>query len=396
MKKLFFLVLAVGLIASCDASREVNNLSMLTPETTSIPPAPTEVGVNPKTESTKLATLPPQFTPAEPVEVNPEALSLPNLTDIAHWLYLIDVNLEPDTVEQIAASEHDMVVLDFIPSEKNNRDYPMATVVSQLHNAAHPKLVIAYIDIGQAEEYRTYWQPGWDIGNPDWIVGADPDGWEGNFPVAYWYDEWREIWLGADGYLQAILETGFDGVYLDWVEAYSDENVVALAQQEGVDPVQEMIWWVGDITDFSQTQKPDFIIISQNAAELAENDEYLDIIDAIAQEQVWFDGGADNVPPGDCPLPRTDAEIDTTAYRDSLSPECREVYENFPDSTLHVSSEEYLHYLTLAHDKGVTIFTVDYAMKPDHIAWTYQTSQTLGFIPFVGNRALDRYVAPYP
>ena len=27
----------------------------------------------------------------------------------------------------------------------------------------HPKLVIAYIDIGEAEDYRTYWQPGWGV-----------------------------------------------------------------------------------------------------------------------------------------------------------------------------------------------------------------------------------------
>jgi uncharacterized protein (TIGR01370 family) len=318
------------------------------------------------------------------------------LAEVSHWFYLIDVDLEPEMVERIAASEYDMVVLDFIPSEENNTDYPMANVIAQLHNAPHPKLVIAYIDIGQAEEFRTYWQPGWGIGNPEWIAGGDPDGWEGNFPVAYWYDQWRDIWLGADGYLQAILEAGFDGVYLDWVEAYSDENVLAIAKQEGVDPRQEMIWWVGDIADFTRAQRPNFIVIAQNAAELAEDDDYLAIIDAIAQEQVWFDGGADNDPPGDCPLPRAEAEVDTEAYRQSLSPLCRQQYDEYPDSTLHVSSEEYLSYLTLAHDKGEIIFTVDYALNPDNVAWVYETSRGLGFVPFASNRALDRYVEPVP
>jgi cysteinyl-tRNA synthetase len=203
-----------------------------------------------------------------------------------YWLYLIDVNLEPDMVARIAASEYDMVVLDFISSEENNTDYPLAEVIDQLHNAPHPKLVIAYIDTGQAEEYRTYWQPGWGIGDPKWIVGADPDGWEGNFPVAYWYDEWQEIWLGEEGYLGAILDAGFDGVYLDWVEAYSDENVITFAEEDGVDPRQEMVWWVEGIADFSRARRPDFIVIAQNAAELAEDDDYLAVIDAIAQEQI--------------------------------------------------------------------------------------------------------------
>ena len=153
----------------------------------------------------------------------------PALTDVRHWLYLIDVNLEPETIHEIVASAHDMVVIDFIPSEQNNTRYPMAEVVARLHDAPHPKLVIAYIDIGQAEDFRTYWQPGWEIGDPEWIVAGDPDGWEGNYPVAYWYDEYQEVWLGQDGYLQAIMDAGFDGVYLDWVEAYSDEDVIALS-----------------------------------------------------------------------------------------------------------------------------------------------------------------------
>jgi cysteinyl-tRNA synthetase len=315
---------------------------------------------------------------------------------VDHWLYLIDVNLDSDTVDKIAASTHDMVVLDFIPSERNNTDYPMEGVVARLHAANTPKLVLAYIDIGQAEDYRTYWQPGWRIGDPDWIAGGDPDGWEGNFPVAFWHDEWRDIWLAPDGYLQGIVDAGFDGVYLDWVEAYSDENVVALADRDGVEARQEMISWVQEIAEFGRSKRPHFVVVAQNAAELAQSDEYAGTIDAIAQEQVWFDGGADNDPPGDCPLPRTEADVDTVSYRDALSPPCRRQFDDYPASTLHVSSEEYLRDLLLARGKGLTIFTVDYALEPENVAWVYETSRSLGFVPYVGSRALDSYAAPVP
>jgi endo-alpha-1,4-polygalactosaminidase (GH114 family) len=88
--------------------------------------------------------------------------------------------------------------------------------------------------------------------------------------------------------------------------------------------------------------------------------------------------------------------VDTKAYRQSLSPPCRKQYDEYPDSTLHVSSEEYLSYLIPAHDKGELIFTVDYASEPENVAWVYQTSRALGFVPFVGNRALDRFVDPAP
>lgn len=318
------------------------------------------------------------------------------MADVSHWLYLIDVNLEPETVDLIADSAYDMVVLDFIPSEVNNIDYPMADVVAQLHDAAHPKLVVAYTDIGEAEDYRTYWRDSWTIGDPEWIAGADPDGWEGNFPVAFWHDGWRDIWLHDDGYLQQILDAGFDGVYLDWVEAYSDENVVSLAEEDGVDPEEEMVSWVGDIADFTRSERPDFIVIAQNAADLAGRDDYLGIVDAIAQEHVWFDGGADSNPPGDCPLPETDDEVDTDEYVDSLSEPCRRYAESEPDGSLHVSSEEYLYYLTLAQGRGAVVLTVDYALDPANVQRVYEMSRRLGFVPFVSSRALDRYLEPVP
>jgi len=328
----------------------------------------------------------------------PTTLQENALGRVLRWLYLIDVDLEPEIVDQIAASSYDLVVLDDIPSERENASYPMAQTIEQLHNADHNKLVLAYIDIGEAESYRTYWQRGWRVGNPSWIVGADPDGWAENYPVAYWAGEWREIWLAEGGLLQQLLEAGFDGVYLDWVEAYSDENVVQAAEDAGVDPVAEMVRFVGDVrtTVHRHCQRTSCIVVGQNAAELAERDDYLAVIDAIAQEQVWFDGGADNSPPGDCPLPRTDEDVDSKAYRDALSRACRRTYNRYPESTLHVSSEEYLRYLMLAQEKGLPILTVDYALEPDNVAWVYATSRALGFVPFVSTRALDRYVDPVP
>jgi endo-alpha-1,4-polygalactosaminidase (GH114 family) len=156
-----------------------------------------------------------------------------------------------------------------------------------------------------------------------------------------------------------------------------------------------MIWWVGDIAEFGRDINPGFLVIAQNAAELLESGEYVEIIDAIAQEQVWYDGGAEDDPPGDCPLPRTEAEIDTETYRRSLSPGCRRQYDEYPESTLHVSSDEYLFYLQRAKTLGLPVFTVDYALDPENINWIYETSRGLGFIPFVGNRALDEFVEPF-
>ncbi len=317
------------------------------------------------------------------------------LDAVEYWLYLIDVNLDADTVDRIVSSDHDMVVLDFIPSEQQNADYPMGAVVDQLHDADHEKLVLAYIDIGQAEDYRTYWEADWRIGNPEWIVANDPDGWEGNYPVAYWRPEWHDVWLGDDGLISQIVDTGFDGVYLDWVEAYSDVNVTTAAALDEVDPSNEMVEWVTAIAETARDGNPDFLVIGQNAAELAaDSAEYQAVIDAVAQEQVWFDGAADNDPPGDCPLPPTDDLVDTETYEATLDGACLMQYLEFPESTLHVSSEEYLVSLDAIHATGLPVLTVDYASDPDNVKLVLETSREHGFVPFVGTRLLDEYIPP--
>jgi len=317
------------------------------------------------------------------------------LAKVSRWFYYL--NFDPNTapLQKIVDSSYDMVVIDPQITDRNNQNFPIANVIKRLHNAPHPKLVMAYIDIGQAENWRTYWQKNWKVGNPPWIVGNDPDGWSGNFPVAYWWDDWRNIWLGKKGYLQKIIDAGFDGVYLDWVEGYSDENVIAAAKRDATDPQKEMIRWVGDLATYARGQKPNFIVIAQNATELAARDDYMIVIDAISQEQTWFDGGADNTLPGDCPLPRTEADVESAAYLQSLSAACRKLQQQ-THSTLHVSSESYIRNLKLARDKGKVIFTVDYALDPKNVSWVYQTSRALNFIPFVGERMLKTYFEPVP
>ncbi|MEJ2552414.1 MAG: endo alpha-1,4 polygalactosaminidase, partial [Anaerolineales bacterium] len=245
------------------------------------------------------------------------------LAAVKHWLYLLDSELDADLLQQIAASRYDMVVLDYVPSEIDREDFPMAQVIERLHGASHPKLVLAYIDIAEAESFRTYWNDDWRIGDPDWILGDDPDGWADDFPVAFWHDEWQSIWMGEDGLLRQILDMGYDGVYLDWVAAYEDELVTEAALRAGVDARSEMIAWVGSIGAAIRQVCERCVIVAQNPADLVADEEFRRSIDAVAQEHVWFDGGVDNRPQGDCPLPRTADEIDTRAYRESLSTACR-------------------------------------------------------------------------
>jgi endo-alpha-1,4-polygalactosaminidase (GH114 family) len=70
------------------------------------------------------------------------------------------------------------------------------------------------------------------------------------------------------------------------------------------------------------------------------------------------------------------------------------MYLDYPDSTLHTSSESYINDLTVAYNKGEVIFTVDYALKCRNVTWVYRTSRDLGFVPFASERHLSIYRNP--
>jgi cysteinyl-tRNA synthetase len=76
------------------------------------------------------------------------------------------------------------------------------------------------MSIGEAEDYRYYWQSDWEVGNPDWLAEENPD-WEGNYKVKYWDSDWQSIFYGNDAsYLKKITDAGFNGVYLDIIDAF--------------------------------------------------------------------------------------------------------------------------------------------------------------------------------
>ena len=82
------------------------------------------------------------------------------------------------------------------------------------------RMVIAYMSIGEAEDYRYYWDKSWKCGNPSWLDKENPK-WKGNYKVKYWNPEWQTIIYGNDNsYLSRIINAGFDGVYLDIIDAF--------------------------------------------------------------------------------------------------------------------------------------------------------------------------------
>ncbi len=165
----------------------------------------------------ELSTVPAY--PAGPYLQNGANISTPG--QAKNFLYLINPEhyaAKADFIRTMAATDYDLLIIDFFHTDSalTNAD------IDQLRNKASggQRLVICYLSIGEAEDYRYYWQSSWKKNRPEWLEPENPD-WPGNYKVKYWHPDWQQIIFGhPEAYLDRIISAGFDGVYLDIIDGF--------------------------------------------------------------------------------------------------------------------------------------------------------------------------------
>lgn len=265
----------------------------------------------------------------------------PSLEPVRSWAIQLHGDVDPRK-----AARYDMLILD-----ATERPVP-------------GKVCLAYVNVGQAETYRPYWKTFWRApdagpGVPDYLLAADPDGWQGNYVVAFWDPRWQALlWGGAGGAVDEALAKGFDGVFLDWVLAYREASVAAAAR--GVDPERAMERLVCDLAAYARRKRPGaFVVLNNGAALAARSAEVRRAIDGVVQESLFFAGR-----PG-------------AAWDDEAAGDLRQ--QRPPEG---------LREALLALD--CPVFTLDYALRPEHVRAAGDASAAMGFLPFVSRMPLDR------
>ncbi len=149
------------------------------------------------------------------------ATNIASLSDVQNYLYLIsNDNFESKNgmINAISEKNFDLVLIDlFYDGDEFTREE--VNLLKTKPNGSQ-RLVIAYMSLGSAENYRYYWQTDWRLNHPSWIK-KKYEGYDDEYWVEFWEKEWQDIIYGSDSaYLNKIINAGFDGVYLDNVEGY--------------------------------------------------------------------------------------------------------------------------------------------------------------------------------
>ncbi len=163
-----------------------------------------------------------------------------------------------------------------------------AAQVQQMGGGPGGGLLLGYLSVGEAETYRDYF-----ASIPPTALGPEDPNFPGSFQVAYWTDAWRSV---TSGIIDKMIALGFDGAVFDVVDEY--QRPWAQLNAPG-GAVAAMVSLVKYLSDYAHAQNPNFQIWVNGAPELLGNSTYLQAIDGMFMESLFYDGTGNTRPPTD-------------------------------------------------------------------------------------------------
>ena len=229
-----------------------------------------------------------------------DARALAQATAPASLAYILQVDAfaksKTDAVAKLAACGRDWIVIDTVFAEGNPWE---RADLDAIRRGRAGRKVVAYVSIGEAEDYRPYWRKEWGSKGkltpaaPAWLGAENPE-WKGNYRVQYWNAEWQQIILVT---MDRVMASGFDGVYLDIVDGFETfERTGKDSVENRMNPEtkqsfrRDMVDWVKTIAVRVRARNPAALIIPQNGSQLLSNADFAAVSSAIGIEDLFTDG----------------------------------------------------------------------------------------------------------
>ncbi|MCW5871072.1 MAG: endo alpha-1,4 polygalactosaminidase [Candidatus Eremiobacteraeota bacterium] len=228
----------------------------------------------------------------------------------------------------------DLFIMD--PTREGSNPYT-AQEIAGLRSGG--RLLLAYLSVGEAENYRSYWQKSWKPGQPAWLGPTNPE-WRGNYKVRYWDPAWRRIVTDNARQIQA---QGFDGLFLDVVDGWEYwQKDHPRAKQAMIDLVLEI-----------NREYRHLALVLNGGDGLLDDPKLLTAITGVAKEEIFFGLNGDG--------------------KVTPSPFTRDCQAR-------------LRKLVDAHK---LVLSIDYTQDPAQKRAAYERARQSGYLEFIGARGLD-------
>jgi len=183
--------------------------------------------------------------------------------------------LKNPNIQAIKSSPFDLIIMD---TETRKGKISKAEVTDLLVT----KTILAYLSIGEAENYRDYWKKDWNKKKPIWIGNENPL-WKGNYAIK---DISNLDWLNiVKAELDKIIDAGYSGVLLNGAFTYAEIGTPEARKN--------MIDFVIAISTYAKTRNKDFYVFVQDSEELVTDDLYLKSIDGILKQDLVYSWKSD-------------------------------------------------------------------------------------------------------
>jgi len=194
------------------------------------------------------------------------------------------IQLQHLRFEDVEALDPDVLVTDYSWDGSSGRELTFEDV-ARLRNrpGRPPRVVLAYMSVGEAEAYRFYWK---DVSRRMGLVVNENPKWRGNFRIRYWDPAWQRVLIGGrDSYLWRIQAAGFDGVFLDTID--TAEVMADLGVQDAPLKMAELL---GAIAKASRSVDPGFLLVGQNPFVILSLPSVMESLSGISCEAHLFRG----------------------------------------------------------------------------------------------------------
>ena len=143
------------------------------------------------------------------------------LKQVKNFLFLLNpehFHTRDAYINALAATNYDLLVVDLYYGDRPLT--PAETARLKVKANGGKRLLLSYMSVGEAADYRPYWKEEWNTERPHWLAEPNPE-WPGSYKARYWSREWHDILYGReDAYLDRIIAAGFDGAFLDVMDAW--------------------------------------------------------------------------------------------------------------------------------------------------------------------------------